>query len=107
MPGFDGTGPSGRGPMTGGGRGYCNPSFAGTRDPYMGNPYAGPYGGEASYGGYPYGGEASYGGYPYGRYPNAQYQAYPYGGFGWGRGMGRGCGMGRGRGRGMGRGFGW
>lgn len=23
MPGFDGTGPQGRGPMTGGGRGYC------------------------------------------------------------------------------------
>jgi hypothetical protein len=23
MPGFDGTGPSGQGPMTGGGRGYC------------------------------------------------------------------------------------
>lgn len=26
MPGFDGTGPSGRGPMTGGARGLCNPS---------------------------------------------------------------------------------
>jgi hypothetical protein len=26
MPGFDGSGPSGRGPMTGGGRGYCNPA---------------------------------------------------------------------------------
>jgi len=25
MPGFDGTGPMGAGPMTGGGRGYCNP----------------------------------------------------------------------------------
>jgi len=25
MPGFDGTGPQGRGPMTGGGRGFCNP----------------------------------------------------------------------------------
>lgn len=25
MPGFDGTGPNGTGPMTGGGRGYCNP----------------------------------------------------------------------------------
>jgi len=23
MPGFDGTGPSGQGPMTGGGRGFC------------------------------------------------------------------------------------
>ncbi len=27
MPGFDGTGPMGAGPMTGGGRGYCNPSL--------------------------------------------------------------------------------
>ena len=26
MPGFDGTGPMGAGPMTGGARGYCNPS---------------------------------------------------------------------------------
>ncbi len=34
MPGFDGTGPMGAGPMTGGGRGYCNPAFAGTRYPY-------------------------------------------------------------------------
>ena len=25
MPGFDGTGPAGMGPMTGGGRGLCNP----------------------------------------------------------------------------------
>jgi len=29
MPGFDGTGPNGMGPMTGGGRGYCNPRGAG------------------------------------------------------------------------------
>lgn len=33
MPGFDGTGPMGMGPMTGGGRGWCNPSV-----PY-GRPY--------------------------------------------------------------------
>ena len=26
MPGFDGTGPRGEGPMTGGARGYCNPN---------------------------------------------------------------------------------
>jgi hypothetical protein len=25
MPGFDGTGPRGMGPMTGGGRGFCSP----------------------------------------------------------------------------------
>ena len=29
MPRFDGTGPDGRGPMTGWGRGFCNPSEAG------------------------------------------------------------------------------
>ena len=29
MPGFDGTGPWGEGPMTGGARGYCNPGYAG------------------------------------------------------------------------------
>ena len=29
MPGYDGTGPQGMGPMTGGARGYCNPGAAG------------------------------------------------------------------------------
>jgi hypothetical protein len=29
MPGFDGTGPMGAGSMTGGGRGFCNPAYAG------------------------------------------------------------------------------
>ena len=29
MPGFDGTGPAGMGPMTGGGRGFCSPWGAG------------------------------------------------------------------------------
>ena len=32
MPGFDGTGPNGMGPMTGGGRGYCSPRGAGMRN---------------------------------------------------------------------------
>ena len=27
MPAFDGTGPRGMGPMTGGGRGWCNPYY--------------------------------------------------------------------------------
>ncbi len=37
MPGFDGTGPRGMGPMTGGGRGYCNPrGFRAGRAPYGG-----------------------------------------------------------------------
>ncbi len=35
MPGFDGNGPMGEGPMTGGARGYCNRPETG---------YAGPYG---------------------------------------------------------------
>ena len=36
MPGFDGTGPRGLGPMTGGGRGFCNPYMGGMRTPFMG-----------------------------------------------------------------------
>ena len=31
MPGFDGTGPRGMGPMTGGGRGFCSPWGMGRR----------------------------------------------------------------------------
>lgn len=50
MPGFNGTGPNGMGPMTGGGRGFCNPqgsyprqyAFAG-RSAYAGPRY-GAYG---------------------------------------------------------------
>ena len=35
MPGFDGTGPRGIGPMTGGGRGFCSTGgFRGSRRPY-------------------------------------------------------------------------
>ena len=44
MPGFDGTGPRGLGPMTGGGRGFCNPYSRGMGSPYMGYPYGRPYG---------------------------------------------------------------
>jgi len=46
MPGFDGTGPLGRGPMTGGGRGYCNPANAGNLPPRCfnrRNPYGSQY----------------------------------------------------------------
>jgi len=39
MPGFDRTGPMGAGPMTGGGRGLCNPATAG-----MSPAFAGGYG---------------------------------------------------------------
>jgi len=49
MPGFDGTGPAGMGPMTGGGRGFCSPwggrgTFPGYATPYgpgYGSPYYG------------------------------------------------------------------
>jgi len=43
MPGFDGTGPGGMGPMTGGARGWCNP-YAAARPGYRvgPGPYAGP-----------------------------------------------------------------
>ena len=47
MPGFDGTGPRGMGPMTGGGRGFCSPRG-------MGAAFAG-YGAPPRMGyGYPY-----------------------------------------------------
>jgi hypothetical protein len=36
MPGFDGTGPMGAGPMTGGARGRCNPATAGAIPAYAG-----------------------------------------------------------------------
>lgn len=46
MPGFDGTGPRGMGPVTGGGRGFCSPWGRGAAfrrgivQPYSGVPYA-------------------------------------------------------------------
>lgn len=91
MPGFDGTGPRGMGPMTGGGRGWCNPYYGWGSPPFMGAyPYGTPYGYTPPYGGsYP----------PYGAYPSSA--PYPYGPYGFGRGFGRG------RGRGFGRGFGF
>ncbi|MFA5761072.1 MAG: DUF5320 domain-containing protein [Dehalococcoidales bacterium] len=59
MPGFDGTGPRGMGPMTGGGRGFCGVPAAG--------PVARPYGFRRGAGlGY---------GYGYG-YANAVYPEY-------------------------------
>ena len=53
MPGFDGTGPAGRGPMTGGGRGFCSP-----------------WGISATYGAFPRIG------YPYYGWPRASYPFY-------------------------------
>jgi hypothetical protein len=77
MPGFDGTGPMGQGPMTGGGRGFC----------------AMPYRGYAPYG---YGFRTPY--YP----PTGMYPFYGRvfgagrGGLPWGGGRGRVFGGGRG-----------
>jgi len=36
MPGFDGTGPRGLGPMTGGGRGFCAIPLSGSWPTYLG-----------------------------------------------------------------------
>ena len=41
MPGFDGTGPAGMGPMTGGGRGFCAASMSGMRPRPMGRRFFG------------------------------------------------------------------
>jgi hypothetical protein len=80
MPGFDGTGPAGMGPMTGGGRGWCNPHSA---------PYAryGPHN------------------LPY-AIPASPDYTYGFGRPRWGRGRGF-WGRGRGRGWAPGRGRGW
>ncbi len=84
MPGFDGTGPAGMGPMTGGGRGWCNPYsplYMGYPVPYPYRPYYAPMAAWPAWGFRPYWG------YPW---------AYGFGrprwglrGF-WGRGMGWG-----------------
>ena len=85
MPGFDGTGPAGMGPMTGWGQGYCNPSLT-------------------AYGPAPAWGPGGYWGAGYGRGSGL---GRGFGrGQGPGRGFGRGFGPGFGRGRGSGRGFG-
>jgi hypothetical protein len=43
MPGFDGTGPMGMGPMTGGGRGFCSPWGIGATQRAYGLPRWGGY----------------------------------------------------------------
>lgn len=76
MPGFDGTGPRGMGPMTGGGRGFCSPW--GIRGMGLGRGYRfgrgyGPGRGYRFGMGMPYAGPVSYG------YPGAPVAgAYPY-----------------------------
>jgi len=44
MPGFDGTGPRGLGPMTGGGRGFCSVPPGGAGMAYRSGRFAGVYG---------------------------------------------------------------
>ena len=81
MPGFDGTGPRGMGPMTGGGRGFCSPWGLGSvygfgrgmpypmvgQRPWYGVPYGSFYGGTPYAGATPY----SHGGVPPGANPYA------------------------------------
>jgi hypothetical protein len=43
VPGFDGTGPMGMGPMTGGGRGFCAIPLSSGQPAYTGMPFYGPY----------------------------------------------------------------
>ena len=57
MPGMDGTGPMGMGPMTGGGRGFCNPMWAG---------YWGGVTPRFRHRGYPFWPGSGYGPYPWG-----------------------------------------
>ena len=67
MPGFDGTGPRGMGPMTGGGRGYCSPWGIGRAYGRSGGmPYGPPYGAA------PYGAPYSGGAMPYGPQMNRE-----------------------------------
>ena len=54
MPGFDGTGPAGMGPLTGGGRGFCGVRGAATAYPAYGFRHRRPYAYPAGYGYVPY-----------------------------------------------------
>ncbi len=90
MPGLDGTGPRGMGPMTGGGRGFCNPnSPVNTGMPYR--PWG--YGARVSYGA-GWAPPVGYGGW-------GAFYPRPYMGFGFGPGWSGGMGFGRGMGPGF------
>jgi hypothetical protein len=54
MPGFDGTGPGGMGPFTGGGRGFCRTRGMAPAYPAYGFGYGRPYGYPQGYGYVPY-----------------------------------------------------
>ncbi len=68
MPGFNGTGPQGMGPRTGGGRGFCTP---GTANNYNTGTYFG-----IGRGGAPWGGGRGRGGYGHGHGPARFYAPY-------------------------------
>jgi hypothetical protein len=95
MPGFDGTGPRGMGPMTGGGRGFCNPMspLFGARGMYPPASLA-----TSAYGAMPF---------AYGRGMGVGFGAPVAYGRGMGMGFGRRGGRGRGMGGGRGGGRGW
>lgn len=77
MPGYDGTGPMGAGPMTGGRRGLCNPATAGYVQAYGGYGYGRGLGLRRGFrGGYGPGMGCGYG-RGYGWYPPAFSPAYP------------------------------
>jgi hypothetical protein len=44
MPAMDGTGPRGMGPLTGGGRGWCNPYYSGINTLRMASPFSQTFG---------------------------------------------------------------
>ena len=92
MPGYDGTGPQGQGPMTGRGMGFCVLTTS-QENPGQVKGFAGlqgvPVGQISDAGSYGYG--APY----YAGWGNPWFRR----GFGFGRGFGRGWGRGRGRGR--------
>ncbi len=104
MPGLDGTGPMGMGPMTGGARGWCNPySWLYTGGLGYGAPYGGPLystWGRPAYAppvaGWPTLGYGL-GARPFGLYWGRFWPYYGYGWPWWGAGRGRGIGLGIGR----------
>ena len=100
MPGFDGTGPKGLGPMTGRGEGYCTvvlPSSETAEAPYG---YAG-LAGVPFRMNYPYGRSLAYGPVsPVATAPYAPFFRRPRWGMRFVRGRGRGRGLSSGSGRG-------
>ncbi len=107
MPGLDGTGPLGLGPMTGGGRGWCNPYsplyWAGPYGAYAASAWVRPVAPVVSYQPYVpwgWGAVAPFAALGFGLWPRVPYlglgwfgrrAAWPWGWGAWGgRGIGRG-----------------